>query len=189
MEMGTPFPETPTIFSKPDTAYLNNNKPFYIPDFSSDVQYETELVIKIAKNGKYIQPEFASTYYNEIALGVDFTARDMQRKFKEKGLPWDLSKGFDNSAPVSRFIPITSLHDPTNIKFTGKLNNITVQEGNSSDMIFSFNDLICYISRFITLREGDIIFTGTPSGVGKVKPGDIFTGFIEDEMLLNFKIK
>ena len=189
IEMNTPLPDSPTIFSKPDTALLINNRPFYIPYFSDNVQYETELVIKISKNGKHIQKEFASSYYDEIALGVDFTARDLQQKFKKEGNPWELCKGFDNSAPVSKFISINSLHNSSNIRFIGKLNDITVQEGCSSDMIFDFNTLISYISKFITLKMGDIIFTGTPKGVGKVNIGDKFTGFIEDKMLLNFKIK
>ena len=188
-EMGVPMPTEPTIFAKPDTALLNNNKPFYIPDFSDNVQYETELVVRISKNGKYIHPDFAKNHYNEIALGVDFTARDLQAKYKAKGLPWLLAKGFDNSAPVSEFIKLDELPDAKNINFKGLLNNEIVQTGNSSDMIFDFDFLISYISKFITLREGDIIFTGTPSGVGKVNIGDNFTGYIEDCQLLDFKIK
>lgn len=188
-EMNTPFPSSPTIFSKPDTAFLNGNKPFYIPEFSNDVQYETELVIKIAKNGKHIQEEFAHSYYKEVALGVDFTARDLQNQFKNEGKPWELCKGFDNSAPVSNFIPISSLKNPQNICFKGLINNKIVQEGSSVDMIFHFDKLICFISKYITLKMGDIIFTGTPSGVGTVKIGDVFTGYIEDNLLLNFKIK
>jgi 2-keto-4-pentenoate hydratase/2-oxohepta-3-ene-1,7-dioic acid hydratase in catechol pathway len=183
------IPAEPTIFTKPDTALLVNNKPFYYPDFSRNIQYETELVIKIDKIGKYIQKEFASTYYSEIATGIDFTARDIQQKLRAEAKPWILAKGFDNSAPVSKFIPINSLKDSNEIEFSLKLNDKIVQNGNSKNMIFGFDDLIVYISQFITLKIGDLIFTGTPSGVGSVKIGDRLKTYIEDKEMMNFVVK
>ncbi|MDD3151719.1 MAG: fumarylacetoacetate hydrolase family protein [Bacteroidales bacterium] len=188
-EMGAAAPIEHVIFMKPDTAVLLRNRPFYIPDFSQNVQYEAELVIKISKNGKYIQEQFAASYYEEIALGIDFTARDLQTDFKKRGLPWTLCKGFDNSAPLSEFIPINSLADKKKINFSLQQNGKLKQVGCSDDMIFSFERLITYISKFITLKMGDIIFTGTPAGVGTVKIGDRITGFIENKQLLNFLIK
>ena len=183
------IPAEPVIFLKPDTALLINNKPFYYPEFSQDIQYETELVIKINKNGKYVQKEFASTYYSEIGLGIDFTARDIQRKMRDESKPWLLSKGFDNSAPISKFIEINSLNDSRNINFSLKLNDEIVQTGNSADMIFDFDDLIVFISQYISLKMGDLIFTGTPAGIGKVKIGDRLKAYIEDKEMMNFLVR
>lgn len=188
-EMNSMVPKEPTVFSKPDTALLLDNRPFYLPEYSDNVQYECELVIRITKNGKYINKNLASNYYSEVGLGIDFTARDLQKKFKESGKPWLLAKGFDNSAPVSKFIPIKELKNPENIEFSLLLNNKKVQHGFSKDMIFSFEEILAYISKFITLRMGDLIFTGTPSGVGKVTRGDVIKGYIEDNLMLDFKIK
>ncbi|MGI6718469.1 MAG: fumarylacetoacetate hydrolase family protein [Bacteroidales bacterium] len=188
-EMNSMVPKEPTVFSKPDTALLLDNRPFYLPEYSDNVQYECELVIRITKNGKYINKNLASNYYSEVGLGIDFTARDLQKKFKESGKPWLLAKGFDNSAPVSKFIPIKELKNPENIEFSLLLNNKKVQHGFSKDMIFSFEEILAYISKFITLRMGDLIFTGTPSGVGKVNRGDVIKGYIEDNLMLDFEIK
>jgi 2-keto-4-pentenoate hydratase/2-oxohepta-3-ene-1,7-dioic acid hydratase in catechol pathway len=188
-EMNNPLPEKPVFFIKPDTALLINNRPFFYPDFSNDIHYETELVIKIDKNGKYIQEKFAGTYYHQIGLGIDFTARDLQQHCKQQGLPWEISKGFDYSAPISKFIPLDELKDKNAIRFSLKLNGKVVQEGNSSEMIFPFDRIISYVSRFITLRTGDLIYSGTPAGVGPVKAGDHLEGYLEDTKMLNFKIK
>ncbi|WP_256009304.1 fumarylacetoacetate hydrolase family protein [Desertivirga xinjiangensis] len=188
-ELNNPVPASPVIFLKPDTAVLKDNKPFYYPDFSTDIQYELEVILKISKEGKHISEKFARTYFDEIGLGIDFTARDIQQKHKEKGLPWELAKGFDNSAPVSRFIPKTSFADLYNLNFRLELNEKRVQEGNTKDVLFSFEKLIAYVSQYITLKKGDIIFTGTPYGVGKVNIGDRLCGYLENEKLLDFEIK
>ncbi|MDD4142386.1 MAG: fumarylacetoacetate hydrolase family protein [Bacteroidales bacterium] len=188
-EMGGCVPPSPVVFLKPDTSILLRNRPFYIPEFSEEIDYEAELVIKISKNGKYIQEEYASQYYDEVALGVDFTARDLQKQMIAEGKPWTLCKGFDNSAPLSRFVKIDSLKDRDNILFRLALNDKIVQYGNSSDMVFPFEKLISFISRYISLKMGDIIFTGTPAGVGKVAIGDRVTGFIEDMQMMNFQIR
>ncbi len=174
---------------KPDTALLIRNRPFYIPDFSEEIHYETELVIKISKNGKNVQEKFAHNYYDKIALGIDFTARDIQRKCKEKGHPWEIAKAFDYSAPISTFIPVSELNNSDKIKFRMDLNDKTVQNGNSKDMIFSFERIISYVSQFIYLKMGDILFTGTPAGVGKVNIGDKITTYLEDRKMLDFMIK
>jgi len=175
-ELNNPLPESPVFFMKPDTSLLLNNKPFYYPEFSKDIHYEVELVIKISKNGKYITEKFASDYYNEIALGIDFTARDLQQNCKKKGLPWEIAKAFNNAAPLSDFIPMKDLKNKNEIDFSLKLNDQFVQNGNSRDMIFNFDYLITYLSQFITLKMGDIIYTGTPAGVGPVKIGDRLKG-------------
>ncbi len=189
-ELNNPLPEAPVFFLKPGTALLIRNRPFYYPDFSSDIHYETELVLKICKVGKSIPEQFAGDYYDQVGLGIDFTARDLQQKCKEKGLPWEIAKGFDYSAPVSqRFIGKAQLPDPGNIHFHLMLNGARVQEGRSSDMIFSFEKIISYVSRFITLRTGDLIFTGTPAGVGPVKIGDKLEAYLEQEKMLSFFIK
>ena len=188
-ELNNPVPTVPVIFMKPDTAVLKDNKPFYHPEFSTDIHHEIELVLKISKEGKHIAEKFASNYFDEIGLGVDFTARDIQQKHKEKGLPWELAKAFDHSAPVSNFIPIHQLNKEKGINFRLELNNQVVQIGNSSEMLFSFEEIIAYISRFITLKEGDLIFTGTPAGVGAVKIGDLLQAFIENESMLTLKVK
>lgn len=188
-ELNNPLPEKPVFFLKPDTSIVIRNRPFFYPDFSSDIHYETELVIKINKNGKHISEKFAGTYYNEIGLGIDFTARDLQQECKQKGLPWEVAKGFDQSAPISRWIQISELKDKSNILFHLDLNGKLVQTGSSKDMIFSFDKVIAYISGFITLKMGDLIFTGTPAGVGPVKIGDHLEGYLEDRKMLDFNVR
>ena len=188
-ELNNPLPEKPVFFLKPDTALVIRNRPFFYPEFSKEIHYETELVIKINKNGKYISEKFAHTYYNEIGLGIDFTARDLQQECKQKGLPWEVAKGFDQSAPVSKWIQVTDLSHRDSIRFHLDLNGKTVQNGDSGDMIFSFDKIIVYISKFITLKMGDLIFTGTPAGVGPVKIGDHLEGYLEEKKMLDFYIR
>lgn len=188
-ELKNPLPEKPIFFLKPETAILIRNRPFFYPDFSNDIHYEVELVVKIGKNGKHIQEKFASTYYNEVALGIDFTARDIQQNCKSKGLPWEIAKGFDNSAPLSKFIKLDELPEINNIGFKLELNGEVVQDGNSKNMIFSVDKIISYVSQFITLKMGDIIFTGTPEGVGPVKIGDQLVGSLEGREMFNFRVK
>jgi len=188
-ELGNSIPEKPVYFMKPDSALVIRNRPFFYPDFSSTIHHEIEIVLKINRLGKSIPKEFAARYFSEIALGVDFTARDIQSECRKKGLPWEISKGFDYSAPVSKFLPVTEFHDIHNLDFWLDLNGKTVQAGNTSDLIFSFEDIISYVSRFMTLKTGDLIFTGTPEGVGNVKPGDRLEGYIGDRKLLNFLVK
>ncbi len=188
-ELNSNHPSEPVVFMKPDTALLRNNKPFYLPDFSEDLHYETELIIKINRLGKNIDPKFAHRYYSEIGLGVDFTARDLQRKLKNEGKPWEISKAFDNSAVIGEFLPVDMFPDVQDIHFSLKLNNETVQNGHSADMIFPVNELIAYVSRFFTLKIGDILFTGTPAGVGKISVGDRLTGYINENKMFDFKIK
>lgn len=189
-ELNNPLPTEPVFFLKPDTALLIRNRPFYYPDFSADIHYETELVLKICKVGKSIPEKYAGDFYDQIGLGIDFTARDLQQKCKEKGLPWEIAKGFDHSAPISpEFLPKESFPDPNNISFHLHLNKTKVQQGNSGDMIFSFEKIISYVSHFITLRTGDLIFTGTPAGVGPVKIGDQLEAFLEGRLMLTCSIK
>jgi len=188
-ELNNAIPESPVIFMKPDTAVLKDNKPFYYPDFSEDIHHEIEIILKISKEGKHIQKKFAGNYFEEIGLGIDFTARDIQKRHKEKGLPWELAKGFDNSAPIGRFIHKSTFENLYAINFKLDINGETVQRGNTKDMIYSFEDLIAFISQYITLKKGDLIFTGTPAGVGKVSIGDKLTGYIENENVLDVEIK
>lgn len=188
-ELNNPVPTTPVIFMKPDTALLKDNKPFYHPDFSQDIHHEIEVVLKISKEGKHISENFAGKYFEEIALGIDFTARDIQSKHKEKGLPWELAKAFDNSAPISNFVPKQKFSDLYNLGFRLDINDKTVQQGNTRDLLFSFERIIAFVSQYITLKKGDLIFTGTPSGVGKVNIGDHLAGYLEDEKLLDFYIR
>jgi 2-keto-4-pentenoate hydratase/2-oxohepta-3-ene-1,7-dioic acid hydratase in catechol pathway len=189
-ELNNERPEEPVIFTKPDTALLRNNSPFYYPDFSKDIHYEAELVLRIAKEGKNIQEEFASKYYDAIGIGIDFTARDLQQKAKEKGLPWDIAKGFNGSAPVSdKFIPVKDLKELGNINFSLEIDGERKQSGNTSLMLFGFDYIVSYLSRFFTLRTGDYIFTGTPKGVGPVKVGNVLTAYIENEKLLEVEVK
>jgi acylpyruvate hydrolase len=189
-ELNNERPDEPVIFTKPDTALLRNNAPFYYPDFSTDVHYEAELVLRICKEGKNVQEKFAHKYYDAIGLGIDFTARDLQQKAKEKGLPWDIAKGFNGSAPVSdKFIPVESLKNLNDINFTLHVNDELKQHGNTSLMLFSFDYIISYLTRFFTLRTGDLIFTGTPKGVGPVKVGDTLSAALEGETLLSFEVK
>ncbi|MEX1193079.1 MAG: fumarylacetoacetate hydrolase family protein [Brumimicrobium sp.] len=188
-EMNSPVPEVPMFFMKPDTSILPRKNPFFYPDFTKELNYECELVIRINKVGKNISEKYAHEYYDHIGLGIDFTARDLQRICKEKGHPWEIAKGFEHSAPLSdRFIPLESL-DVNNLDFSLKINDKLVQSGNSKDMIFSIDKLIAYVSQFMTLKIGDIIFTGTPEGVGEVKIGDHLEGYIGKEKLLSLKIK
>ena len=188
-ELNNPLPGKPVFFLKPETSLLKRNRPFYYPGFSKEIHYETELVIKISKNSKYIQEKFAIKYYNEIGLGIDFTARDLQKDCKQKGLPWEIAKGFDNAAPISKFILMDELNNKDNINFRLAVNGKIVQDGYSGDMVFSFDKIISYVSQFMTLKMGDLIYTGTPSGVGPIKIGDRLTGFIEDKKMLDFVIK
>lgn len=179
----------PTIFMKPDTSLLKDGKPFYIPDFSDDVQYETEIVVRIDRLGKSISKRFAYRYYNEITVGIDFTARDLQNKFKKNGLPWELSKGFDNSAVIGDFVALETLGaDINHLSFCLDIDGKRVQEGNTADMLFQVDEIIAYVSRFITLKMGDLIFTGTPHGVGNVAIDNHLQGFIGDRNLLDFHI-
>jgi len=188
-EMGKEQPEVPMFFFKPDTSILSRNRPFFLPDFSKDLHYELEVVVRINKVGKCIHERFAHTYYNEVGLGIDFTARDLQKKCIEKGQPWEICKSFDNSAAVSEFVPLDTFNNINNLNFHLLLNGNQVQQGNTSDMLFSVDKLIVYISQFITLKMGDLLFTGTPSGIGKVAINDHLQGFLEDRKLLDFRIK
>jgi 2-keto-4-pentenoate hydratase/2-oxohepta-3-ene-1,7-dioic acid hydratase in catechol pathway len=189
-EMNSELPTEPVFFMKPDTAILPKKTPFYIPEFTQDLHHEIEIVLKICKVGKHISKKYAHTYYDQIGLGIDFTARDLQQKCKEKGLPWEMAKSFDNSAPISeQFIPVSEVKDVNNISFSLMNNNKVVQTGNTSDLIFTFEDVIAYVSQFITLKIGDLIFTGTPAGVAKVSIGDHLEGFIEDKKLIDLVIK
>ncbi len=188
-ELNNPVPASPVIFMKPDTAILKDNKDFYYPDFSTDIHYEVELVLRICNEGKHVSPKFAHKYYDAIGLGIDFTARDIQSKHKEKGLPWELAKSFDHSAVIGSFIPKTSFADEKNIDFSLQKNGAVVQSGNSGDMIFDFDSLITFISKYITLRKGDLIYTGTPVGVGAIAIGDKFVGYIGEQQLFSCSIK
>jgi acylpyruvate hydrolase len=188
-ELNNPVPAVPVIFMKPDTAVLKDNKPFYHPEFSTDIHHEIELILKISKEGKHVAQKFAASYFDEIGLGIDFTARDIQTKHKEKGLPWELAKSFDNSAPISKFIPKSEFKDLNNLNLRLDLNDNTVQEGNTKDLLFSFEYIIAFVSQYITLKKGDLIFTGTPKGVGKINIGDHLCGYLEDQKLLDFYIR
>lgn len=188
-ELNNQVPSSPVFFLKPDSALLIRNRPFYYPSFSSEIHYEVELILKISKVGKCIRKEFANTYFDEIGIGLDMTARDIQDQAKAKGLPWTLAKGFDFSAPVGKFYPKENFQDMKNINFHLDLNGKTVQQGNSGLMINSFENIISYISNFMTLRTGDYIYTGTPAGVGPVKPGDRLEAWIENDKGLVCEIK
>ena len=179
----------PLIFMKPDSALLRENKPFFIPDFSKQVEYEVELVVRINRLGKNISEKFASRYYEEVALGVDFTARDLQQRQRSLGAPWEIAKAFDNSAVISDFIPLSTLANAEGISFSLSKNGVEVQRGNTRDMLFSVNQIIAYVSQFFTLKIGDLIYTGTPAGVGPVVIGDYLEGFIEGNKMLNFFVK
>ena len=179
----------PVFFMKPDTALVIDNKPFYYPAFSKEVHHEVEVVLKISKTGKHIDADFAKNYYDEIGIGIDFTARDLQAKCKEKGHPWEKAKAFDSSAPIGKFLPKKEFPDINNINFHLNINGTTVQKGNTSSLLTSFDKIIAHVSTFVTLRQGDLIFTGTPEGVGPVKIGDKLEAFIEDKKLLVFEVK
>jgi acylpyruvate hydrolase len=189
-ELGNEVPEDPMLFMKPPTALLLNDKPLYYPDFSNDINYEGELVLKICKNGRHVQPEFADSYYESIGFGIDFTARDLQQKCKTAGHPWEIAKAWDHSAALSStFIPVSQLKDIKSIKFEMKLNGKVVQSGDSALMIHTFNKVICYASKFFKLQTGDYIFTGTPAGVGPVAKGDLLEGSIEGQPMLRCEIR
>ena len=188
-ELNGKVPETPVFFCKPDTAILRNNAPFYIPDFSNEIHHEVELVVKINKVGKNISTKFASRYYDEITVGIDFTARDLQRKARENGLPWEIAKAFDGAAPIGEFMNVNSLPDKKNINFHLLKNDVLVQKGHTSDMLFNIDEIIAYVSTFFTLKIGDLIYTGTPVGVSKVEVGDQLKAYLENKLLLDFEIK
>jgi 2-keto-4-pentenoate hydratase/2-oxohepta-3-ene-1,7-dioic acid hydratase in catechol pathway len=189
-ELNNERPDEPVIFTKPDTAIIRNNDPFYHPEFSKDIHHEVELVLRICKEGKNIEEKFAHKYYDAIGIGIDFTARDLQQKAKEKGLPWDIAKGFNGSAPLGdTFKPVSAFADLNNINFSLQIDGQLKQQGNTSLMLFNFDFIISYLSKFFTLRTGDLIFTGTPKGVGPVKVGNVLSAFIEDEKLLEFEVK
>ena len=188
-ELNNPVPKKPIFFLKPETAILRNNKAFFIPDFSKEIHYELEVVLRINKIGKYINKKFANKYFNEIGLGIDFTARDLQKECKKNGHPWEIAKAFDNSAPIGTFVNKENFPDLKNISFKLFKNEKIVQHGNTGEMIFDFSEIISYISKFVSLKIGDLIFTGTPAGVGKVEIGDKLTAYLEDEKLLDFEIK
>lgn len=188
-ELNNEVPTEPVIFMKPKSALLFPEKPLYYPEFTDDLQYECELVVRISKNGKYIQEKFASKYYNAISVGLDFTARDLQQRQKEKGLPWEIAKAFDQSAAVGQFIPIEPDMDVNNLNFYLKVNDQIVQKGNSGDMLFSINKIIAYVSIYFTLNIGDLIYTGTPAGVGSLNVYDKLEGYLEDQKLLQVEIR
>ena len=189
-ELNNERPDEPVVFTKPDTAILRNNAPFYLPDFSKDIHHEVELVLRVCKEGKNIEEKFAHKYFDAIGLGIDFTARDLQQKAKEKGLPWDIAKGFNGSAPTSdKFIPVSEFKNLKDINFSLQIDGELKQKGNTSLMLFSFDYIIAYLSKFFTLRTGDLIFTGTPKGVSAVKAGNVLSGYIENEKLLEFEVK
>ncbi|MEM6298112.1 MAG: fumarylacetoacetate hydrolase family protein [Bacteroidota bacterium] len=188
-ELKNERPDEPVIFTKPDTALLRDNDPFYYPDYTKEVHHELEVVLRICKEGKFIQPEFAHNYYDQIGLGIDFTARDLQTKAKQKGLPWAIAKGFNGAAPVSKFFPVSEIEDIQNLDFRLLVNGEERQAGNTSLMLWPVKELLAYVSQFFTLKIGDLIFTGTPKGVGEVKVGDRLEGFIAERKLLDFEIK
>lgn len=189
-ELENEKPAEPVIFLKPDTSILLKKQPFFIPDFSEEVHYEAEVLVKIKRLGKHIQQKFAHKYYDEIGLGIDFTARDLQKKLKEKGLPWEKAKAFDGAAVIGeKWLPKKSFEDVNNLTFKLEKNHEIVQEGNTSHMLWKIDELIAYISKFFTLKIGDVIFTGTPAGVGKVKANDRLTGFLEKNKMFSILIK
>lgn len=188
-ELKCETPEQPLFFLKPETSMILRNRPFFLPDFSNDIHYEVELLVKINKVGKFIQKRFAQTYYDEIGLGIDFTARDIQQDAMAKGLPWELSKAFDGSAIIGNFLPKSQFPNLQNINFHLQKNEQIVQKGNSADMLFEIDDIIAYVSQFITLKIGDIIFTGTPVGVGRIEINDRLQGFIEEQKMFDFRVK
>jgi len=188
-ELNNPVPKEPMFFMKPETSIVRNNKPFFYPDFSEDVHYEAEIVLKINRLGKNIEERFAHRYFDEIGMGIDFTARDLQQKCKEKGKPWEIAKAFDGAAPISEFVPKSNYSNLNDLHFSLDLNEKTVQKGTTKDLIFNFDVLIAYISKFVTLKIGDLIFTGTPAGVGQVKIGDRLVAKIESEVFMDFKVK
>lgn len=188
-ELGNAIPEEPVIFIKPKSAYLQPNAPFYYPEFSNELHYEVELVLRICKNGRYIQEKQAHKYYNAISVGIDFTARDIQNELKKKGLPWEKAKGWDNSAIIGKWVDLTPQILQNPINFSLKNNGEIVQKGTSSNMLFSFDKIVANISNYFSLNIGDVIFTGTPSGVGECVVGDVLQGYFENEQLFQLEIK
>ncbi|HEX9979320.1 MAG TPA: fumarylacetoacetate hydrolase family protein [Flavobacterium sp.] len=188
-ELANERPDEPVIFLKPDTAALHKEQPFYIPGFSQDIHHEIEIIVKIKKTGKYIEQKFAHKYYDEISVGIDFTARDLQQKLKDKGLPWEKSKAFDGSAVIGDFISRNVFSSVENLNFELRNNRTTVQKGNSSHMLWKIDEIISYVSQFFTLKTGDIIFTGTPEGVAAVRPGDVLEGFLDQQKLFTLQVK
>lgn len=183
------LPEKPVIFMKPDSAILKDGKPFFIPDFSLRIDYETELVVRICRLGKHIAPRFAHRYYDAVTVGIDFTARDLQGEFRSKGLPWELCKGFDDSAVLGRFISLQALPPVQELNFRLEVDGQVVQRGNTADMLFGVDEIIAYVSQFCTLKIGDLIFTGTPVGVAPVRVGQHLQGYLEGEKLLDFYVR
>jgi len=188
-ELKNEKPKDPVIFLKPDTAILLKKQPFFIPDFSDEVHHEVEVLVKINRVGKHIDSKFAHKYYDQIGLGIDFTARDLQQKLKEKGLPWEKAKAFDGSAVIGKWVSKSNFENLNNLSFSLQKNNETVQSSTTQDMLWNIDDIIAYVSQFFTLKIGDIIFTGTPSGVSSVKPDDSLKGFIGDEEFFSIKVK
>lgn len=188
-ELKNDIPTEPVFFMKPDTALLEPGQPFELPKFSSEIHHEIELVLMISKNGKNIVPELSADYYNKIGIGIDFTARDLQQQCKEKGLPWEKAKSFDNSAPIGQFEWVSNFKNLNEISFHLTINKEVKQVGNSKDMIFNFAQIIAYVSKFVTLQVGDLIYTGTPAGVGEVKSGDKLEGFIDGKSMMYFEVK
>ena len=188
-ELQNEKPTEPVVFLKPDTAILLKKQPFFVPDFSKNVQHEVEVLVKINRVGKYIASEFAHKYYDQIGLGIDFTARDLQQTLKQKGLPWEKAKAFDGSAVVGKWVSKRQFENLNDISFRLKKNDTVVQSGNTKDMLWNIDAIISYVSRFFTLKIGDIIFTGTPSGVGTVQANDILSGYINNEEFFNIKVK
>ena len=188
-ELNNEVPEQPVIFMKPDSALLQNNMPFFIPPFSQEIHYEVELVVRIHRIGKHIQPKFAHKYYNQLGLGIDFTARDLQQQLKSKGLPWEKAKGFDGSALVSSFVSTDTFETLDTIDFRLEKNGQTVQQGHTKDMLWGINALIAYISQYFTLKIGDLIFTGTPAGVGPVVENDLLEGFLGERSMFQLQVK
>lgn len=189
LHAGEVQPEEPVIFMKPDSALLKDGKPFFIPDFSQQVDYETELVVRICKLGKNIAPRFASRYYDAVTVGIDFTARDLQRGFRSTGKPWELSKGFDGSAVIGEWVSMEEIKDIQDLHFRLDIDGNTVQQGHTADMLHKIDDIIAYVSRFCTLKMGDLLYTGTPVGVGPVKINNHLEGYLEGRKLLDFHIK
>ncbi|MGB0480062.1 MAG: fumarylacetoacetate hydrolase family protein [Flavobacteriaceae bacterium] len=188
-ELKNEKPSDPVVFIKPDTAILLKKQPFFIPDYSKNIQHEVEVIVKINRVGKYIETKFAHKYYDHIGLGIDFTARDLQQKLKASGLPWEKAKAFDGSAVVGKWAPKSTFESLENLSFSLKKNDVVVQSGNTQQMLWGIDTVIAYVSQFFTLKIGDIIFTGTPAGVGQVQAGDILKGYIENEEFFNIKVK
>jgi len=188
-ELKNEVPKSPVFFLKPESALLKDNKPFYYPDFTEDLHYELEVVLRLNKVGKSIEPQFASRYFDQIGLGIDFTARDIQSRCKAKGLPWEAAKAFDGSAVISHFVAAERFDNLDNLHFRLEKNGKVVQDGNTADLIFSFDKLISHVSGFMTIKIGDLLYTGTPEGVGPVKIGDRLSAYLEDEKMLDFEIK